>query len=105
MAPSRVSKVATAALLALALSSGTFAAVSVQTPEDKILSHGFQAYMDGNDKQALSYFEEVIRINPHNAAAQKGVEKVKIRLKKIADAETERKANLATKKMKEGKNL
>jgi tetratricopeptide (TPR) repeat protein len=91
------------AVLFLALPS--FAAVTVQTPEDKILSKGFQAYMDGNDKQALSYFEEVIRINPNNKAAQMGLEKVKIRLKTIVDAEKASQLDLAKKKTKEGKGL
>ena len=79
--------------------------VNVQTPEDRILSKGFQAYMDGADKQALSYFEEVIRINPNNKAAQKGLEKVKVRLRKMEDEEKAKKIDLAKRKMKEGKGF
>ena len=56
-------------------------------PEDAILAKGFAAYMDGKDKQALSYFEEVVRINPRNQAAQQGLAKVKSRLKKQHDVD------------------
>jgi len=109
MAPRSLSNKAAAfcaaALLTAFLTTFTFAAVNVLTPEDKILSKGFQAYMDGSDKQALNYFEEVIRINPDNKAAQKGLEKVKIRLKKLTDVEKAKKTDLAKKKVKEGRSL
>lgn len=78
---------------------------AVQTPEDKILAKAFAAYMDGSDKRALSYFEEVIRINPSNKAAQKGLEKVKIRLKKMEETEKQKALLLAKARMKEGENL
>jgi tetratricopeptide (TPR) repeat protein len=84
----------------------SFAAYSsIETPEDKILSKGFSAFMDGSDKQALSYFEEVIRINPQNKAAQKGLEKVKIRLKKIENENKEKSLRLAKAKHREGKEM
>ena len=79
--------------------------VSLQTPEDKILAKGFSAYMDGANKQALSYFEEVIRINPKNNAARQGLEKVKIRLKKAEDDKKARQLNLSKAKLKEGREL
>jgi tetratricopeptide (TPR) repeat protein len=108
MAPRNPSSNRRAAVLAVAVllfSPLAHASVSVQTPEDKILSKGFQAYMDGSDKQALSYFEEVIRINPNNRAAQMGLEKVKVRLKKIADTDIAKKTDLAKKKFKEGRTF
>src|SRR5437899_3346187 len=43
--------------------------IETHTPEDAILAQAFSAYMDGKDQKALSYFEEVVRINPKNAAA------------------------------------
>jgi len=79
--------------------------VNVQTPEDKILSKGFQAFMDGDDRQALSYFEEVVRINPSNRAAQKGLEKVKIRLKRLVAGEKAKADDLAKQKYREGRSL
>lgn len=79
--------------------------VDTHTPEDAILSKGFAAYMDGKDKKALSYFEEVIRINPHNTAAQKGLQKVKVRLKKQEDMEKAKAKKLADAKYKEGREL
>jgi len=78
---------------------------SVHTPEDTVLSKGFAAFMDGRDKQALSYFEEVMRLNPHNKAAQTGLEKVKIRLKKMEDIQKARAHELAKAKLKEGRKL
>ncbi len=78
---------------------------NVQTPEDKILSQGFAAYMDGHDKMAQSYFEEVIRINPKNSAAQTGLEKVKIRLKKAEDTKKAKSKSFAKSKVREGREL
>jgi tetratricopeptide (TPR) repeat protein len=93
-------------LVFLLLASTVTAGVSnIQTPEDKILSKAFSAYMDGNDKMALSYFEEVARINPKNQAAQRGLDKVKVRMRKKEDVERAKMRKLADAKMKEGKNL
>ncbi|MCG3204174.1 MAG: hypothetical protein KCHDKBKB_00880 [Elusimicrobia bacterium] len=82
-----------------------FAGLNVQTPEDKILAKGFAAYMDGANKQALSYFEEVIRINPKNKAAHQGLEKVKIRLKKAEDEKIARALQLSKSKVREGREF
>lgn len=88
------------------LSAPLFAAYSsIETPEDRILAKGFASYMDGNNKQALSYFEEVIRLNPRNSAAQKGLEKAKVRLKKMEDADREKSKWLAKAKYKEGRDF
>ncbi|MCB4757085.1 MAG: hypothetical protein LHV69_08695 [Elusimicrobia bacterium] len=76
-----------------------------QNPEEKALASGFAAYMDGLDKQALSYFEEVIRINPKSKAAQRGLEKVKIRLKNKDAIEKTKAHQLARAKYKEGVQL
>lgn len=86
------------------LSCAVFASTN-QTPEDQILSKGFAAYMDGRDRQAQSYFEEVIRINPKNSSALKGLDKVKIRLKKIEDEKKAKALELAKAKVKEGDQL
>ncbi|MBV9080305.1 MAG: hypothetical protein JO102_04205 [Elusimicrobia bacterium] len=96
-----------ALVLSASLAAGTALAtpVNIQTPEDKLLSDGFQAYMDGQNKQALGYFEEVIRINPKNKAAQTGLSKVKARIKKIEDDKKANALDLARKKYKEGKGL
>lgn len=93
------------AIVVVALCSNAFALVNVQTPEDKILSKGFQAYMDGDDKQALAYFQEVINLNPNNKAAQKGVEKVKVRMRRAVDAERAKATNLAKQKYREARSL
>lgn len=88
------------------LSLSCFAAPrGVETPEDKILSQAFQAYMDGKDKLALSYFEEVIRINPKNQAAKRGLEKTKDRMKKADSVEKAKARVLAKAKFKEGEEL
>jgi tetratricopeptide (TPR) repeat protein len=88
----------------LLFAASSFAAVSqIQTPEDKILSKAFAAYMDGDDRSALSYFEEVVRINPRNVAAERGLDKVKVRLRKKDDIEKSKAKRLAEAKMKEGK--
>ncbi len=93
-------------LICLTLSLPLFASNSdVQTPEERALAKAFSAYMDGNDKMSLSYFEEVVRINSKNQAAQKGLEKVKIRLKKSSDVERAKAKRLAESKMKEGRQL
>ena len=90
----------------LTLSSPLFATyTNLQTPEDKILAKGFSAYMDGADKQALGYFEEVIRIDPKNKAAQKGLEKVKIRMKKMESEKKQKALELSKAKYKEGREL
>ncbi len=94
-----------AALVILMASSALASVSSVQTPEDKILAKGFSAYMDGKDKDALSYFEEVVRLNPHNKAAQRGLDKVKVRLRKKDDIARAQNKKLADAKMKEGRNL
>ncbi|MFN0118324.1 MAG: tetratricopeptide repeat protein [Elusimicrobiota bacterium] len=78
---------------------------SAATPEDKILSKAFSAYMDGNDKAAMGYFEEVVRLNPSNEAAKKGLEKVKVRLKKAGEIEKEKALTLAKAKTAEGKGF
>lgn len=99
-------RLALALAAALAVAAPARAAeVPVNTPEDKILSKGFAAYMDGNDKAAQSYFEEVIRINPKNGAAQTGLEKVRLRLKKLESAQKEKALKFADSKMKEGRSL
>ncbi len=88
------------------LSAPLFAAYSsIETPEDRILAKGFASFMDGNNKQALSYFEEVIRLNPRNSAAQKGLEKAKVRLKKMEDADRQKSKWLAKAKYKEGRDF
>lgn len=76
---------------------------NIQTPEDKTLARAFAAYMDGNDKAALTYFEEVVRLNPKNRAAQKGLEKVKARLHKMEDEKQRQARKLAEAKMREGR--
>lgn len=81
------------------------ASTNLQTPEDKILSKGFSAFMDGANKQALSYFEEVIRLNPKNKAAQQGLEKVKIRLKKAESEKKSQSLKLSQSKVKEGREF
>jgi len=78
---------------------------STQTPEQKALAQGFSAFMDGQDKVALSYFEEVLRINPRNSAAKKGQSKVKARLRKKDDVDRAKSHHLARSKMKEGNQL
>ncbi len=78
---------------------------NLQTPEDKVLAKAFAAYMDGADKQAYSYFEEVIRLDPKNKAAQQGLQKVKIRLKKVQDEQKARALALSKSKYKEGREL
>lgn len=94
------------ALILMFTTSAALARVAnIQTPEDKVLSKAFSAYMDGNDKAALSYFEEVVRINPKNSAAQRGLEKVKVRLKKKDDVARAQNQKLANAKMKEGRVL
>ncbi len=87
------------------LSVSSASKVETHTPEDAILAKGFAAYMDGKDKRALSYFEEVIRINPKNTAAQKGLEKVKVRLKKQGSVEKAKAKRLADAKIKEGREF
>jgi tetratricopeptide (TPR) repeat protein len=84
------------------ISAGT---TGIQTPEDKILAKGFAAYMDGANKQALNYFEEVARINPQNKAARIGLQKVKIRLRKAEDLEKARALALTRSRYKEGRAL
>jgi tetratricopeptide (TPR) repeat protein len=81
------------------------ATMSIQTPEDKILAKAFSAYMDGADKQALGYFEEVVRINPQNQAARTGLQKVKVRLRKAQDLERAKKLHFSRSKYKEGRAL
>jgi len=78
------------------------ASLGAKTPEDEILAKGFSAFMDGNNKAARSYFEEAVRINPKNKAAQNGLEKVKIRLKKLESEERVKNKKLASAKCKEG---
>ena len=77
----------------------------METPEDKILSKGFDAYMDGRNRVAQSYFEEVIRLNPKNKAAEMALEKVKIRLKKKESKERAKAKKLSIVKVKEGREL
>ncbi len=91
--------------LMLAAVAAHASTTSIQTPEDKILSKAFSAYMDGADKQALGYFEEVVRINPQNKAAHTGLQKVKIRLRKAEDEEKEKQLHLSRSKYKEGREL
>lgn len=83
----------------------TFAARSIQTPEDKLLSRAFEAFMDGRDKTALDLFDEVVRINPNNKAGQKGLKKVKARLAKMDAKEKANQKMLARAKYKEAKNF
>lgn len=80
-------------------------AVDVGTPEDEILAKGFEAYMDGRDKVALSYFEEVVRINPKNAAAKKAIDKVQIRMKKKESLKKKKARVYAAAKVREGREL
>jgi tetratricopeptide (TPR) repeat protein len=80
-------------------------ATTLDTPEDKILAKAFSAYMDGADKQALGYFEEVVRINPQNKAARTGLQKVKVRLRKAQDEEKAKGLRLSASKYKEGRTL
>jgi|GEM_PF-4493968 len=88
------------------LPSELFASYSqTHTPEDSILAKGFAAYMDGKDKSALSYFEEVLRINPYNRAARTAVKKVKVRLNKEKDKDAQRNKVLAKAKIHEGKQF
>jgi tetratricopeptide (TPR) repeat protein len=79
--------------------------ISADNPEDKILSKAFAAYMDGKDKQALGYFEEAARIDPHNKAAQSGLDKVKERLRKKDAVEKEKALVLAKAKVKEAREF
>lgn len=79
--------------------------LDLETPEDAILAKGFEAYMDGRDKIALSYFEEVVRINPENDAAKMALEKVQIRLEEKDDEARRRREELAEKKVDEGESL
>lgn len=90
--------------LLLALSAApSFSSTDLnQTPEDKVLSSAFSAFMDGKDKQALTYFEEAVRINPHNEAAIKGIEKVKVRMKRKEEEQKSKAKSLARSKVKEG---
>ena len=94
-----------AALVVASVAALGHAAALLDSPEDAILSKGFAASMDGRDKVALSYFEEVRRINPKNDAARKGLEKVRRRIaqKKSREEATARK--LAEAKTDEGREL
>ncbi len=86
--------------------SPAFSAVlDTHTPEDAILAKGFSAFMDGRYKQSMGYFEEVIRINPRNNAAQDGLSQAKVKLRKLEDVQKSKNKKLAEAKVREGRGL
>jgi len=95
----------TGAVLLLLVSMGEAKFKGTYSPEDKILGKAFTAFMDGRDKVALGYFEEVIRLNPTNSAAHKGIDKVQERMNKKKKAKFVRARHLARAKVKEANAL
>ena len=89
-----------AGLLAASLSSAM-----TLTPEDVSYRKGGEAYMDGENKLAQEYFEEVLRLNPDNEKAQKALREVRRRLKDEEEKSYARDKKLANAKYKKGKEF